>query len=179
MYAITGNKRKDGTHRRTYVCFNVKRSTGLCDQPPIDAEKVDTAIVAYLDDLFVDFGTFLEQLSRGADQHREAVQAALDAALEELDRLDGNAGKHEADYARQIEAGDEMRAKLAARNMERIERERHGVKRRIEECQRELAEMEDRPVNAALDTFNDLRDALRGAEGRGLSRAKRAAADGV
>ena len=28
--------------------------------------------------------------------------------------------------------------------------------------------MEDRPVNAALDTFNELRDALRGAGGRGL-----------
>lgn len=171
MYALTSpykRKRKGGTQARRYVCANVKASTGLCDQPPVDAEKVDSAIVAYLGDLFVDFEAFLEQLSRGADQERGLVQVALDSALNEIDRLDAGAGKHEADYARQVEAGDETRADLAARNMERVARERRSAEREVERCRRRLAKLDGEPANTVLDTFNALRDALRGTGGTGL-----------
>jgi DNA invertase Pin-like site-specific DNA recombinase len=168
MYAVISTyKRKDGTQARHYVCANVHNGTGLCDQPPIDAEKVDTGTVAGLDDLFLDFDRFLGELSHGADQARKTVQTALDAALAELDQLDANAGKHEADYARQIEAGDETRADLAARNLERTVQKRESVEGRIEACRRDLESLED-PADTALDTYNELRDALRGAGGRGL-----------
>src|SRR5207342_3461367 len=54
MYARTSPYvRRDGTRARTYVCASVHGGTGACDQPTIDAERIDTSVVAYLDRLFV------------------------------------------------------------------------------------------------------------------------------
>jgi hypothetical protein len=79
------SSRKDGSQARRYVCANVRFSTGLCDQPKVGAEKVDTAVVRYLDDLFTDYDAFIAELSRGADERVRAAQIALDTALGEID----------------------------------------------------------------------------------------------
>jgi hypothetical protein len=52
--------------------------------------------------------------------------------------------------------------------MERVTRERRSAERKVEGCRRKLARLEGEPTNTVLDTFNDLRDPLRGAEGQGL-----------
>jgi DNA invertase Pin-like site-specific DNA recombinase len=71
MYCVTSPyKRKDGTHQRSYICANVRQDTGLCDQPKIDAAKVDTAVVAHLDRLFIDFEAWLDELAKGAGDQR-------------------------------------------------------------------------------------------------------------
>lgn len=135
-----------------------------CDQRPLDAERIDEAIVEYLDRLFVDVGAWAEELARGTEQQRAASRAALDAALAELDRLDRRAGKIEADYVRQVEAGNERAGDLAARMLARTENERRGAERRIEALRREPAAQDD-PVDAALDLYDDLRRNVRGGDG--------------
>lgn len=170
MYATTSPyKRKDGSQARRYVCANVRFSTGLCDQPQVDAEKVDTAVVRYMGDLFIDYEAFVAELSRGSDEQARAARLALDAALEEIDVLDTRAERIEADYLRQMDAGDSGAADFAARMVERTRAERADAERRAGECRAALDAIKDEPANAALDAFNDLRHALRGAEGRGLA----------
>ena len=169
MYVSTSPyKRKDGSHARGYMCANVKFSTGLCNQPKVDAEKVDRAILAYLDDLFIDYEAFVAELSRGADEQVHTVQTALDASLEEIDRLDRRAGQIEMDYVRQVEAENHAGIDLATRMLGRAKAERADAERRIGECRTALDELRDRPADTALDTFNELKRALRGVGGSGL-----------
>ena len=98
MYASTSPyvRKSDGGQRRRYVCANVKFGTGLCDQPPIDAERVDAAVVDYLDRLFVDVESWAGELEAAADAQRLAVEAALPEARREVERLDAREAKMRA-----------------------------------------------------------------------------------
>ena len=167
MYAVTGqHERKDGTRKRRYICANVHAHTGPCDLPWLDAERIDTAVVSYLDSLFIDFEAFIAELSRGTDLKRETFEAALEADLAELDKFDTRAGRIEADYFREIDAGNDA-AEDFARLMERNRHERQATEQRIEERRRKLAKLK-KPSDVALDIFDKLRKAVRGEEGESL-----------
>ncbi len=88
MYSHTNSR----TGERWYVCRNVHNGEiandcGLCDQPWIDAARVDAAILAHLDHLFVDFDAWLESISEANTGHRAGVEADRDAADERVRQL--------------------------------------------------------------------------------------------
>ena len=163
MYAQTSTykrKTKGGTKARKYVCANYHNSTGVCDQPRLDAEKIDDAVIGYLDGLFLDYEAFVEELSSAADKQRTALDSAVGAALSEIDKADGRAGKIEADYIRRIEAGEDAAADVAARALDRVHLDRARAEQKVEACRQQLAALDDQPHNVALDTVNAVKKAL-------------------
>ncbi len=138
MYASTSPyvRKSDGGQRRRYVCANVKFGTGLCDQPPIDAERVDAAVVDYLDRLFVDVESWAGELEAAADAQRSAVEAALPEARREVERLDAREAKMRAVWTRAIESGDDGRERAAFKVIEETEAQREAAQARADAADR-------------------------------------------
>lgn len=168
MYATTSPyERKDGTHNRQYVCGNVRGSVKVgdepaCDQPKLDAERVDTAVVAYLEHLFVDFDEWTEQLARGAERERHSVRARLDEARAEVDRLRGLEEKLKADYMRNVEAGKEDASDLATEMLGRNRAHLEVAEADVKAEEEALEAAGPPPSDALLDAYNDLAAAVRG-----------------
>lgn len=76
-------RRRDGTQARTYTCDHVKRATGLCDAPIVNAKQVDRAVVAHVEGFFVYFDGWLRSVTDHNAAQREAGSARSTAdALE-------------------------------------------------------------------------------------------------
>ena len=79
MQAVTsGRERKDGTQKRNYRCKGKRYDA--CDAPQVDAHKVDAAVVAHLEHLFIDVERWQADLARGAQKARGALEAAVSDA---------------------------------------------------------------------------------------------------
>ncbi len=167
MSVNTSKPRTDGTQRRTYVCQNVRSATGLCDQPRLDAEKIDTAVVEYLDRLFVDVDAWTAELERGASGQREAAEAALAAERAELAKLEGREAKLREVWTAAIEAGETRREEIAFDTLEECASKSGVCRERVAELAGTLNAMEEEPspTDTALDLYNDLVRVVRGGDG--------------
>jgi hypothetical protein len=170
MYAKSSPyERKDGTHRRTYQCSHYASSTGLCDQKPLDAETIDASVIRHLDELFVDFDAWKAEISGARDSQRAQAEAALDRATTEAKRLDALAEKVRADYLRNIEAGKESAADIAAESLADVRSKVDAVTAAAAAHQATLEALEQPADDAMLDAYNELAASVRGAEGGGDS----------
>jgi hypothetical protein len=154
--------RKDGTQRRSYVCANVRGSTGLCDQPPLDGVQIDAAVVQHLNRLFIDFDAWLEELARGAASQRDSIEKQLGA---ELDAQAKAKRREEALRERYIEATDQggIGERAAFDAYQHVMEEREAGQERIRALQTALASEPDEPsTDAMLDVYNALSRAIRG-----------------
>jgi DNA invertase Pin-like site-specific DNA recombinase len=162
LYARTSPyRRKDGTHKRQYMCAEVASQTGMCDQPPIDAESVDPGVVEYLDRLFVDFEAWQGQTESAQAAAIDAAQAAVDAAEQEVRRLDRLAAKVQADYLRQLEAGDDDAAQVAVDAKKHVEEQREARAAEVAMRKAALAELAAPTDDAMLDVWAELKRAVR------------------
>jgi DNA invertase Pin-like site-specific DNA recombinase len=163
LYAATSPyQRKDGTRARSYVCANVRTETGLCDQPKINAETVDRAIVSYLDGLFVDFEAWQSELRRGTESQRAAAEAEL--ARERAQREKGV--RREAlvreRWLRATEGGDEREERRLAEVHASVVAARDDASARVERLEETLGtEPEPPPTDDMLDLFNELAASVR------------------
>lgn len=168
MYAKSNPyRRKDGTHRRTYVCAHYATATGLCDQKPLDAEKIDRAVISYLDELFVDFDQWQRELSGARDTQREQAEAALDRATKEAKRLDKLADKVRADYLKNLDAGKDGAAEIAAESLAEVRAKVDALTAAAHAHQQTVDEMKQPTDDAMLDAYNSLAAAVRGGEDAG------------
>jgi DNA invertase Pin-like site-specific DNA recombinase len=163
LYARTETykRKKDGQKRRYYRCANVVNQTGTCDQPRLDAELIDEAVVDYLDRLFVDFDAWRTETERARDSARDTVLAALKAAEVEVARLDKLVGKVQADYLKRLDAGEDNAAQFAVDAKARVEDERAAKQSEVEARRSALAEIEAPTDDTMLDVWNDLKRAVR------------------
>ena len=166
MYCVTSPyKRKDGTRQRSYECANVRDSTGLCDQPRIDARAVDTAIVAHLERLFIDFDAWLGELAKGSADQRAAVEAALTRAREEVADLADVEQKLRRRYV-EVTKNKEGTEHVVETTIDQVVAEKVACEREVHALEKQLAlEPPDAPTDAMLDIYNDLARAVRGGEG--------------
>lgn len=164
MYTSTStHKRVDGTHARRYVCGNVRTCTGVCDAPPVDAERVDRAVVAHLDGFFLDFEAWRRDVMAGRAGEREGIERKLAAEHAELATVDRRMQLVRGDYVRQLEAGSERAATVAADTLADLDRQRETVERRVRRLDGALTALPVAPpVDALLDFYNDLGRAVRG-----------------
>ena len=171
MYStVSPYKRKDGSQKRSYVCASVKDGTGMCDAPPVNAEKVDAAVVEHLGGFFVDFDGWLSRIAAAgtsegeqAERNIEIERAAVDQAVTAVDKIKRRVAKALAEE-------DDQMARAAAAALEVKERDADQARRRLTQQERILAAAETAvPVDAALDYFNALRDAVRGRIDRSAS----------
>jgi hypothetical protein len=165
MYCTTSPyKRKDGSQQRSYICANVRNETGLCDQPKLDAAKIDAAVVAHLDRLFIDFEAWLAQLAKGAADHRGSLEAELAAQLDRLAELERLEAKLRRRYVEVVETGDPNRPAVET-TLNEVLAEKAAHQQRATELQQTLAtEPEEPPTDAMLDVYNAIANAVRGGD---------------
>ncbi len=168
MYAQTSTyRRKDGSQQRYYVCGNVHFSTGECDQPRLDAGRIDEAVVPYLDRLFIDFKAWAEQLASGSDQRRATLTASAEAAQEKLIVLDRQETKLRERWTAAIDAGDETKEKIAYGTLEAHTAKKDLAREAVQSLNAELAALDDEPSDEdrMLDAYNELRRRILGGDG--------------
>jgi Recombinase zinc beta ribbon domain len=167
---VSPYKRKDGTQRRTYLCEHAFDGSGLCDAPAIDAEAVDSALIGHLDGFFLDFEGWLADVlsSRGAQRHAQEDQ--LERERDRLATLNRREPKLRERWTGAIEAGDDLKERIAYETLEALLKERDDLKRKIAAREQEVEALseENAPVDAMLDFWNELSAEVRGklAEGR-------------
>lgn len=169
MYAqVLPHVRKDGTQRRRYVCKSVHTGTGMCDAPSVDAERVDTAVAAHLERLFIDVESWQAELSRGASAKRDRAAEKLARAEAELAKLNRREPKLRDRYIAAITEETNDPAVVAA--YEAMIKDRDAVRERIPGLLASLdAIPTETPVDAVLDLYNELARALRGGQGETLA----------
>lgn len=163
MYCRTDPyKRKDGSHRRTYVCANVHGRTGLCACPEINADSVDTMVTSELPNVLLDFARLVDAATREHERLVADTQDTLSAALAALDRARGDEVRVREDYVRQVSAGREDAAEVAADALASLSSWAAELEERADVLSARLSELSDgSPTDAALDAYNARRSALR------------------
>jgi site-specific DNA recombinase len=169
MYAVTSpyKRKSDGKQRRSYVCANVKGCTGLCDQPPIDAEPVDSAVIEYLDRLFVDVDAWAAELAEGSDSRRAGVESELEREGKAAAKLEKQEGKLRGVWTQAIEDGDGQRERIAFDTLAEATEKRQAAQGRILDLNAQLAALDEAPpaTDTALDLYNRLAKSVRGGDG--------------
>lgn len=143
--------RKSGS-RRYCVCGQVRHATGACDARRFDARRPEEAVAAHLGSIFVDFTAELEDLTRQRAAQRDGLVRELAALYGQRADLSRAEELVRGDYLRQLRAGKDAAAHVAAGELERIASERQELERPLADLDARLAEWDDGPdADAALD----------------------------
>jgi DNA invertase Pin-like site-specific DNA recombinase len=147
---------------RAYVCAAVRQATGTCHAPPIPAERLERAVIDHLAGFVGDVERWLAERTREEDTERERFAEAIGAQRADLKRLEVRAQRAHAQHDRLLDAGDDL-ADDALRAATRTEREHADLADTIRHAEAQLAAMPTAPdIDAALDFYGDLRDAIAG-----------------
>lgn len=162
MLGVTSSyTRKDGSKRRTYVCENVKGCTGVCDQPPMDAQAIDRDTIAHLDGFFLDFDGWLQTVTKQQASERESIRGSITAHERSLEKCRLRETKLRERYLAAIEIDDPGEVEREA--LQAITTERDQVIERLTSLREALVEAsQEDPADALLDFWNDLSLAVRG-----------------
>lgn len=154
-------KRKDGTRARKYICEHY--AEGMCDQPPIDAEHVDTAIVAYLDSLFIDVAEWERRDDAVTESWRAGTERTLEQARRRLAKLARREPLVQDRWTEAMEAGDRRKEDAAFEALDDLRRERDATEAKVQELQEALtAPVGSTTVDDKLDLHAELARGLRG-----------------
>lgn len=162
-------KKQGGTKARWYECQHQTENDGLCDQERIDAEVVDAAFIAHLESFFVDFDSWIAAVTMQRTADRGAVERSAHAERERLAAVRHQEGLLADRYADSLAAQDEDQVRACAIGMKRKAEEAAQIEHRLSELEETLAALgaeEDAPVDAMLDFYNRLSEAVRGRLGR-------------
>jgi Recombinase/Resolvase, N terminal domain/Recombinase zinc beta ribbon domain len=149
--------------RRTYVCKAVREGHGTCGAAPIPAEQAEQLVLDHLDGFVGGVEQWLAELARTNCDERDQFAKSLDQQRRELQKLDLRAERahHAAD--RLLDEDDEETAAAMVRKAEAIVRDRDQLAEAIAAGGQRLADWPTAPnVDAALDSYNELRDAVQG-----------------
>jgi len=149
--------------RTQYVCKSVRESRGTCEALPIPAEQAEQLVLDHLNDFVGGLEEWLSGRTREAAEERDQFAATLDNHRCELRTLDLRAEKADELADKGLDEGDDETASAALRKAEAIRHDRAQLAEAIEAGEARLAEWPTAPdVDAALDYYNELRDAIRG-----------------
>lgn len=156
--------RKDGTRKRNYVCPNKLGSTGVCDMPRIDAVRADAAVWVYLNHAFVDVASWAQELQRGLDEKRTALESAVAHEVAEAAKAERLHEKAQARYRKLL--AEDADPKRAEDLMAELEAEIEGARDRAATAQERLDALDEEvaPTDAALDFYIDIAAAIDGAK---------------
>jgi DNA invertase Pin-like site-specific DNA recombinase len=164
MYCNTnGYRREDGSQRRTYRCANYHGATGLCDQPPIDAEMVDGFLLVFLEDLVLDVDAWAAELAKGAEEKRAGLESLVAAERKKIEKTEKTYGKVKARWIKAVDSGKESEAELANEAMGDLKAETEMARADLKSLLDKLDALENEPTptDAALDLYSELANAVR------------------
>jgi DNA invertase Pin-like site-specific DNA recombinase len=147
--------RKNGAQRH-YVCGNVRHATGACDARRFDARFAEEAVAEHLSTIFVDFASWLDNLTRERALQRDGLVRESAALHVRLAALQNDEQLVRKDYLRQLRAEKTAAADVAASELERIGKEHEAGAEALADLDARLAEWDEEPdANGALDWWND------------------------
>jgi DNA invertase Pin-like site-specific DNA recombinase len=164
MHAFANSPRADGTRSRGYRCAAATDAAAVCDAPRIPAEIIERPFLAQLDALAVDLDGWIRERAGALEADRGAVAKSVEAAEGEVARLAAEADRVRGDYRRQLAAGHDGAAQVAADALADVARDREQAEHRAAELRAVLdAAGEASPAgDDVLDLYADLQRALAG-----------------
>jgi DNA invertase Pin-like site-specific DNA recombinase len=148
-------------HGRRYQCRQARRSTGLCDAPPIPADVLERHVLNHLDTFIGSVEGWLRQRATELSVAQRQRAQAIDTKRDALAALDRTRDKFDAEWRRMVDAGN-RRAHYALEEVERIDREREHQARVIADEEAVAAEWVAPAMDAALDYYNRIVDVIHG-----------------
>ena len=147
---------------RQYICAAVRESRGTCDAAAIPADVAEAQVLARLQSFVGDVEQWIAARADDADSQRELFARAVHDQRAELARVGRRAERARAQYDRLLDEGNDELAASALREMTRIETEGVENARALAEAEQRLTEWHATDVDAALDYYSELRDAIAG-----------------
>lgn len=147
---------------RTYICAAVRESRGTCDATAIPADVAEAQVLARLQTFVGDVEEWIADRAADADVERESFARALQDQRSKLAQLDRRLERARAQHDRLLDQGDDQLAAAALREVTRIELERDEHARSLTHAEQHLTDWQTPDVDAALDYYTELRDAIAG-----------------
>lgn len=147
---------------RAYACRNKLETTGACNAPVIPAELLEAHVLNHLGTFVGSLESWMtDQLAARKEEHANRARK-LDRERDVLKALHDLRERHLTEYRKQVDDGKST-ASLALEEVERIDQEIAAQKTVIEQVEAVVSEHAAPPdVDAALDYYASLRDAIRG-----------------
>jgi DNA invertase Pin-like site-specific DNA recombinase len=147
---------------RRYVC-SAAREHGTCAAPNIPAELADGAVLDHLEHFIADVNGWLASQGERAERERDRFAQTLEGQRRKLRQLDLRAQRANELADKLLDEGDDETAAAALRKAESTMHDRAQLAEAIAAGEQRLAEWPTVPdVDAALDTYSELRDAVTG-----------------
>lgn len=164
MHTIRNAPRVDGTQARFLHCAESRDANGGCSAPRIRAEAIEAPFVGQLDAFAVDLDALVAERASTIAGAADALAGRLGQAEAEVERIDRLRSRVQADYLRQVEAGDDGAAQVASTALADLAVERERAEVEVAELRGRLAAAEttDPAGDDLLDAYSELTAALRG-----------------
>jgi hypothetical protein len=155
MYSRKSNyPRKDGTHRKTYICVNRYGKGGTCKAAPVDADRIDAFIRDRVGEFFIDFEKWAEEQAEVNQRERALVEERMAACRRELAAW---SKKRDAARTRYIENATLAREDALEHCIGAV----RAAEQAVAEAEARLASTPaEAPTDAMLDAYNSLRAVL-------------------
>jgi len=147
---------------RQYICAAVRESRGTCDAAAIPADVAEAQVLARLQTFVGDVEQWIVGRAADADSERELFARAVQDQRAKLAQMDRRLERARAQHDRLLDKGDVELGAAALREVTRIELERDEQARSLTQAEQHLSAWETPDVDAALDYYTELRDAIAG-----------------
>ena len=147
---------------RTYICAAVRESRGTCHAGPIPADVAEAQVLARLQTFVGDVEEWIAGRAADADRERDLFAQAIQDQRAKLAQIERRTERARAQHDRLLDDGDEDLAAAALREVTRIDAERDDHARLLAQAEQRLAEWQAPDLDAALDYYTELRDAIAG-----------------
>jgi DNA invertase Pin-like site-specific DNA recombinase len=147
---------------RHYICAAVRQARGTCGAAAIPADVAEAQVLARLETFVGDVEQWIAARAAEASSDRELFERGIREQRVELGRLERRAERARAQHQRLLDEGNEQLADAALGEVARIGRERDQLAQTLADAEQHLADWQDPNVDAALDYYKELRDAIGG-----------------
>lgn len=149
---------------RAYICRNVRECTGLCDAPPIPADRIEPGVLSHIDDLIPGLEDWIATKVAERNEERDRFAAIVNNERTRLHEIHRDAELMRDQWVRHLHAGADDLADVALREMRTAEHDAEEQRQAIAAAETRLAEWTTTPntFDAALDFFTQVRDAIYG-----------------
>jgi Recombinase zinc beta ribbon domain len=154
---------------RKYVCRNVRLHTGVCDQPQIRADVLESAVLLRLRSFPGDLEEWIAQRQDARREHRRLLQQNVVRSRFQSEQVERRIDRAQQRYDRAVDAADDERASAVEAELTRL---REQASRHRENLAQAGALVEEWSAEPGLDAAREwLEDVLKVVAGK-IARAQ-------